>query len=57
MHYRISSSVVLSPNGSVRCSASHNFKQNEQNIDMCIVANRSFYSILFDLEKRLQNNW
>ena len=35
----------------VRCSASHKLKQNEQNIDMCITANSSFYSILFDLEE------
>jgi hypothetical protein len=26
-------------------------QQNEQNIDMCIVANRSFYPILFGLEE------
>jgi len=31
--------------------AFHKLKQNEQNINMCIVANRSFYTILFDMEK------
>ena len=31
--------------------ASRKLKQNEQNIDMYITTNRSFYPILFDMEK------
>jgi hypothetical protein len=31
--------------------AFHKLKQNGQNIDMCIIANRSFHTILSDLEE------